>query len=108
MAKDAFEDLGGERGGRASAEEHRDEGRVAPLRGHQIGLAKERLHVGLCEVPQARIRVEVAVPAPSETEGNMDVQAGRHERAPRWSTRSAAMNASCGTSTRPTRLIRSL
>jgi hypothetical protein len=70
-------------------------------------LAEQRRDVSRREMIQPRVRVEVAVAAARQAERDVHVQAGAlgHFPPPFWSTRSAAMNASCGTSTLPTRRI---
>src|SRR4029079_19200554 len=83
-------------------------------------LDHQRSKVARCQVVQAGVGVEVAVAAPGEAERNVDVDADRFlgalvaagplfvSRLLPSSTRSAAMKASCGTSTRPTRRMRAL
>ncbi len=99
-----------ERGRRASAEEDRHDLVVRPCGRGQAGLRQERPDVSRRQVIQARIRVEVAVAAARQAERHVDVDpdVGHFffSLAPPSSTRNAAMNASCGTSTRPTRRMR--
>ena len=78
--------------------------------------AMSAAQVARLQVVEPRVGVEVAVAAAREAERDMDIEtpglvvvAHRFfSRAPLSSTRSAAMNASWGTSTRPTRRIRAL
>ena len=98
-------------GGRASPEEDRAEPEASPRRRGQLGFASEGLDVRIRQVIESGVGVEVAVPATRQTERDVDVEAGsarRHRRSPTTSrsTFSAAMNASCGTSTRPTLRMR--
>ena len=94
--------------------------RAVPRGDGERRLGHQRSQVARCQVVQAGVGVEVAVAAPGETERDVDVDADRFlgalvavghffvSRLLPSSTRSAAMNASCGTSTRPTRRMRAL
>ena len=93
-----------------AAQEHADEFGPRPARRGQLRLAEQRREVPRFQPIQPGVGVEVAVAASRETERDVDVDPGRRAHfffAPS-STRSAAMNASCGTSTLPTRRMRSL
>ena len=99
-----------ERRRRPAAQEHGREVLVSPGRRGQRGLSEDRPHVTGRQVVEPGVRVEVAVAAAREAERHVDVDPGAHRFSSfgAWSTRSAAMNASCGTSTRPTRRMRAL
>ena len=102
-----------ERRRRPSAEEDRHDLVLGPRGRRQAGLGQQRPDVPRRQVVEPRVRVEVAVAAARQAERHVDVDADvAHfffSLTPLpSSTRNAAMNASCGTSTRPTRRIRAL
>src|SRR6266498_5816818 len=108
FVKELYESERREHGGRSTAEEERDELHSAPLRRPKFRLFDQGVDVATGQVIKAGVRVEVAVAAASQAERDVHVQPGVHACLPAGSrsTRSAAMNASWGTSTRPTRRIR--
>ena len=96
-----------ERRRRATAEEHADDLLALPCGRGELRFPQQRRHVSRCEVIQPGVGVEVAVAAPGQAERHVDVDAGGVQERPHFffapaSARKAAMNASCGTSTRPT------
>ena len=103
--------------GRAAAQEHALDRERRPTTGAaSAASATTRPQVARCEMVEPGVRVEVAVAAAGQAERDMDVDPGTlglgatgldravghffFSLAAPSSTRSAAMNASCGTSTR--------
>ena len=65
-----------ERRRRPTAIEDGSEREVPPLRRNEIRLSEQRVDVRIRQVPEPRVRVEIAIPAPSKTEGNMNIEPG--------------------------------
>src|SRR6266480_1389189 len=98
------------RGRRSASQEHADELGSRPARRGELRLTEQGFQVARLQLVHPRVRVEVAVAASREAERDVDVDPGgrAHFFLAPSSTLRAAMNASWGTSTFPTRRIRSL